>query len=501
MPGANTNSNTNNNNPGSDPSGQAPQGQGQPSQDPGQRADGGAPPQQPQTQPQTLAKGASEAEMQKVRSDAAIAERSRITTITQRCSVAGLGDDVVGDFITRGLSVEDVSTEIFKRLEDGNQPVGARRYDVGQEASEKFRSAVTDGLAFRAGVTVEKPTPGYEEFRGRSLLRIAEECISVAGGNVRGVRNLDIAGYAMGIGTRGMGSASTSDFPLILSNVAKRRLLQAYEEAEVTWDMFCNVVPASDFKPMQGLDISALPTLSLLNENGEYKDVTMSEIGESYAIKTYGNMFVLTRQMIINDDLRVFLKIPMKFGAASKRTINQTAYALLNANPALGDGKALFHADRGNIVSASGAVGTPSIASLSEGRRLMRKFKDPGARTALNLTTKFLVAGTKHETNIDIILASAALPMADMSSGVTNPWKGRLVPVIDAVQDSYSEDAWFLFPDKSAADTIEVAFLDGVQTPYLEDMVDFDTDGIKYKCRIDFGVGVMSPKIVKNPGA
>ena len=439
--------------------------------------------------------------VEKVRAEAVALERTRITTINHRCHVAGLEPDVARDFIERGLSLDDVSTEIFKKLETGNPPVGSGRYEVAEEAVDKFRSAAMDGLCFRAGVPVEKPAPGYEDFRGRSLLRIAEECITVSGGSVRGLRNIEIAGVAMGIGVRGVPSSGTSDFPLIMSNVANRRLLRAYEEAAVTWDIFCNVVDASDFKPMQGIDISALPVLELINENGEYKDVKLSEVGESYALKTYGNKFILNRQMIINDDLRVFLKVPVMFGAAAKRTINTHVYALLNANPSMSDGKALFHADRGNIVSASGTVGPPSGTSLSEGRRLMRKFKDPGATTALNLTSRYLVAGSKHETNIDIILASAALPEDNKSSGVVNPWKGRLVPVIDAVQDNYAEDPWFLFPDKSAADTIEVAFLDGVQTPYLEDMVDFDTDGIKYKCRIDFGVGVMSSKIVKNPGA
>ena len=101
----------------------------------------------------------------------------------------------------------------------------------------------------------------------------------------------------------------------------------------------------------------------------------------------------------------------------------------------------------------------------------------------------------------EVITLSAALPEADMSSGVVNPFKAKLTPVVDATQDLYDSDAWYLFPDKTASDAIEVAFLDGVQTPYLEDMIDFDTDGIKYKCRIDFGVGAMSSRIIKNAGA
>lgn len=439
-------------------------------------------------------------DIEQMRQDAIRAERARVQEIQQRCSVAGLPDAAVKSFIDKGLSVEEASNEIFKRLESQSKAVGANRFEVVVDAQTKFRNAAIDGISFRAGIkNVEKPAEGYEDFRGRSLLRIAEECLNISGANTKGMRNIDIAGAALGFQTRGV-AASTSDFPLILSAVANKKMLKAYTEASVTWDAFCNIVDAQDFKPMKGFDVSALPTLELINENGEYKNVGMSEIGESYSIKTYGNMFNLSRQMVINDDLRVFLKIPAMFGAASKRTINNHVYALLYSNPTLSDGSALFLEARGNLVTASGTKSTPNSASLAEGRRLMRNFKDIGANTALNLTPKYLVAGSKHEINIDIILASAALPTAEMSSGVVNPWQNRLIPVIDAVQDNYDADAWYLFPDKTAADTIEVAFLDGVEAPYLEDMVDFDTDGIKYKCRIDFGVGVMSPKIVKNPG-
>lgn len=455
--------------------------------------------QRQETQGQEISK-AVKIDIEQMRQDAIRAERARVQEIQQRCSVAGLPDSAVKSFIDKGLSVEEASNEIFKRLESNSKAVGANRFEVVVDAQTKFRNAAIDGISFRAGIkNVEKPAEGYEDFRGRSLLRIAEECLNVAGSNTKGMRNIDIAGAALGFQTRGV-AASTSDFPLILSAVANKKMLKAYTEASVTWDAFCNVVDAQDFKPMKGFDVSALPTLELINENGEYKNVGMSEIGESYSIKTYGNMFNLSRQMVINDDLRVFLKIPAMFGAASKRTINNHVYALLYSNPTLSDGSDLFLEARGNLVTASGTKSTPNAASLAEGRRLMRNFKDIGANTALNLTPKYLVAGSKHETNIDIILASAALPTAEMSSGVVNPWQNRLIPVIDAVQDNYDADAWYLFPDKTAADTIEVAFLDGVQAPYLEDMVDFDTDGIKYKCRIDFGVGVMSPKIVKNPG-
>lgn len=429
--------------------------------------------------------------------DAVRAERQRCRSIQNRCAVAG-HDDLADDFIDRGLTLEEVADELFKKMADDNPALGAGRTQIVADAQDKFRAAVTDGLSLRAGLSVEKPADGHEDFRGRSLLRIAEEAIIVAGGNVRSMNKMDMAAVALGMPVRGVPAASTSDFPLIMSNVANKRMMQAWAEAAVTWDIFCNVVDGSDFKPMQGLDISALPTLDLLKENGEYHTVNMSEVGESYIIKTYGNMFYLNRHMVVNDDLRVFLKVPIMFGSAAKRTINNHVYGMLNnASLTMSDGNALFSAARKNIATG----GAPAKATLSEGRKLMRQFKDPGGETTLNLSPKYIVAGSEYETDLDVILLSAALPEADLSSGVVNPFKAKMIPVIDSAQDYYDSNAWFMFPEKSASDTIEVAFLDGNQSPYLEDMVDFDTDGIKYKCRLDFGAGVMTSRMVKNPGA
>ena len=42
--------------------------------------------------------------------------------------------------------------------------------------------------------------------------------------------------------------------------------------------------------------------------------------GESIQLATYGKMFSITRQAIINDDLTAFTDIPRKMGRAAART-------------------------------------------------------------------------------------------------------------------------------------------------------------------------------------
>ncbi|HDY6498146.1 TPA: Clp protease ClpP, partial [Pseudomonas aeruginosa] len=79
-------------------------------------------------------------------------------------------------------------------------------------------------------------------------------------------------------------------------------------------------------------------------------------------LATYGELFSITRQAIINDDLQMLSDIPFKLGQAAKATIGDLVYAVLTGNPAMSDGKALFHADHSNLLT--GAASALSIDSL-----------------------------------------------------------------------------------------------------------------------------------------
>ncbi|MEL0625302.1 Mu-like prophage major head subunit gpT family protein, partial [Marinomonas arenicola] len=74
---------------------------------------------------------------------------------------------------------------------------------------------------------------------------------------------------------------------------------------------------------------------------------------EQIQLATYGRLFSISRQTIINDDLQAFTKLPMKMGRAAIRTVGDLVYALLMSNPNMKDGKSLFHADHNNILTAA----------------------------------------------------------------------------------------------------------------------------------------------------
>lgn len=75
--------------------------------------------------------------------------------------------------------------------------------------------------------------------------------------------------------------------------------------------------------------MGGFPSLRQVREGAEYKYVTTGDKGETIATATYGEIFSITRQAIINDDLNQLTDVPMKMGRAAKGTIGDLVYAVL----------------------------------------------------------------------------------------------------------------------------------------------------------------------------
>jgi ATP-dependent protease ClpP protease subunit/phage major head subunit gpT-like protein len=452
------------------------------------------------TNPPTAGKPApTQEDLERAAREAAKAERERSAEIREGVSIAGLGADFAEDLIDRGVSPDAARTEIFAKMKEINPPIGAGRIQVTEDERDKFQAAATDGIAMRAGLRPKTPAAGHEQFRSASIEFIARQCLERSGVSTAQMGSRDQIAREI-LRRSASGSYSTGDFPSIFLDVAEKTMLRAYQEAPATWRPFVNVVPASDFKTIYGVSLSEAPDLELVDENGEYKSGKMSDKQESYSVATYGKIVYLTRQMIVNDDLRAFTRLPRLLGAAARRKESDLVWAKITDNPTMQDGNTLFSAAHKTLEGTAENKGPVDTDKLSVARAAMRK--QTGMEGAiLDLQPAFLLVPVEQETNAEVILRSTALPQADQSSGVYNPWANRLTPIAEPRLDNNSTKAWYLVADPSQVDTIEVAYLDGNEAPYAEEDPLFERDAVGYKIRHDFGCGVMDHRgFFKNPG-
>ncbi|EEC8190033.1 Clp protease ClpP, partial [Escherichia coli] len=99
----------------------------------------------------------------------------------------------------------------------------------------------------------------------------------------------------------------------------------------------------------------------------------------------------------------------------------------------------------------------------------------------------FMLVPVALETVANQTIKSASVKGADANAGVINPIQNFAEVIAEARLDAADPKTWYLAAAQGT-DTIEVAWLDGVDTPYIDQQEGFTTDGIATKIRIDAGV-------------
>ncbi|MDP3669569.1 MAG: Mu-like prophage major head subunit gpT family protein [Telluria sp.] len=317
-------------------------------------------------------------------------------------------------------------------------------------------------------------------FRSMTLMEMSREALQESGVNVRGLSRMEVAGMALN--SRAMTSI---DFPSILANVGNKRLRQAYQESPATYKIWARQAPnAADFKPVTTVQLGGMPDLLQVREHGEYKYGAISDGAETYALLTYGRVIALTRQAMVNDDLRAFGVALTSFGNASARLENRTVYAQLTANGNLADGTALFGVGRNNLGSGAGsALQASSLAAMRTAMRLQKGLQSE----ELNIAPQYLIVPAALEQTAYQLTSSQYVPakQSDVNE-FRQGGRSALTPVVEPVLDSVSSLAWYAAANHGQIDTVEFMYLDGAEGPVMESQTNFSTDGMSLKCRLDF---------------
>lgn len=404
---------------------------------------------------------------------------SEITAMFRDFDVEGADEAIV-----LGKSVEEAREMVMDQLRARNKGVSVT---MGEAESDKFRAAAQDAVLMAAGIPVADAAPGAQELRGYSMVEMARESLRrESGSTVNFGDNMELARAAIN---------STSTFPAIMSNLANKSVMVGFNEAETTYQIWAGKGSNRDFKEAARVALSEAGTLELVPEGGQFKQDSFGEASARTKVATYGKLFSLTRQAIINDDLGLFSKIATKYGSAAKRLVNKMVYAQLTGNVKMQDNVALFDAKHGNVAGTGEAL---SVKAIAKAITAMRRQKGIQGEATLNITPKYLVVPPELEmTAYQIVNSTAAVD--GVNSGVANPYKGRFIVVADA--ELTDPDAWYLVADATQHDTIEVTYLNGVETPRLETRQGFDVDGIEYKVAFDCGVSALDFRgVFKNAG-
>ena len=475
--------------------------------------------------PEEEAKKVEEAIARALRTDA-----KRRKEIQSLCAVHKIERSFADQLCDDGVDLNTAREKVLTRM--ATKPAGqsSERVTVTESADDKVFAAARDGLIMRTfrtaslrGVAVPKPAAGHEDFMNMKLSRMAEMYAEKMGCDVRRMAPKDIALVAMGhpgsmnrFRIQRDAYHTSGSFSNLLLDAANKTLLAGYEEAPYTWEMWArNAGTTADFKNLNRIRFSEMGTPEMVPEGNVYPDAAMSDAKETYKINKYGNMFTITWETVVNDDLDAISRIPAMQGAACRRLQNQAVYGVLTANAAMADTGLLFNATAQTTVGghanlATGA-GAPSVTTLNTAYISMMTKKGLRSDVILNIQPAFLIVPAAISATALQLLGSIADPSAGGSSTTGNsntkniygPNGDRpLKVIVEPLLDAASSTAWYLAANNSQVDTVEITFLEGEQSPVLENEWDFDKDVYKYKVRQTFGVAPIDYRgLYKHAGA
>lgn len=394
------------------------------------------------------------------------------------------------------LTVEVIGTKLLAFLGNATPSASgasaaAPTGQLTQDETKNYRDGAIAALMHRSNPAAHKLEGPAANFRGMDLQDMARDALARAGQNPQGMSKQEIAVKAL---------QSTSDFPAILGNVVSRSLRAGYEGTQRTFLPFSRQTTLPDFKEITRVQLGGAPSLKRVVEGGEYEQGTIGEGAEKYAVQKFGRIVALTWETVVNDDLDALSRIPFAFGASAADLESDLVYAILTGNPKMADGKALFHADHGNLgtpAALADALDPTKPNPLSDMRKKMTLQKGLDGRY-ITVRPKFLIVPPGLEevalkvTNASIIAGKGA----DLNvTGVT------LTPIVEPRLHDGSEIAWYGAAEPGVIDTIEYAYLEGHEGVFTETKHGFEVDGVQVKCRHIFGAKAIDPRgLYKNAG-
>ena len=262
---------------------------------------------------------------------------------------------------------------------------------------------------------------------------------------------------------------STADIPNVISNVAHKFVLAGFGAVGDDWRKISRAVPVTDFKAIKGVRLIMGGVLKPLAKGGELQHVDLTDDSRTLQAATKGSIVGITREDLVNDDLSVLSLVPERFGQMAGRTINKDVFGALPATGA---------------AYGANTTGALNLDNLAAAYALAMGIKDENGNPLGALPDRILCAPANYLLAKGIY-QSEHITGAGSVTGRDNVLRGVLEPVTSPY---LSGTTYWLF--NSTFPLVDVAFLNGVQTPVVETAAaDFSQLGVQMRCYYDYGVG------------
>ncbi len=421
----------------------------------------------------------------------AAAETKRIGAIRRIC--AGKFPDLEEKAIAEGWTEEKCELEKLRASRPKAPAIHAVENAMGGQVLEA--ACMLTGKSAKVEELFDEKTleAASKRFRGgiglQELLLEAAWANGYTGRNFRDSRSVLRFAFGQNI----QAAFSTIDIGGILSNVANKFLVEGFFSVERTWRNITSVRNVSDFKTVTSYRLVGKDQYEKVAPGGELKHGTLGETAYTNKADTYGLLLSIDRRDIINDDLGAITTVPRKLGRGSGLKINDVFWSVFMNNAAF------FAAGNNNYLTGADTV--LSIDGLTKAEVAFLNQTDPDGKPVgimpqvILVPTALSAMGTMLFKSLEIrdTTASTKYPVANPHAGKFRVEVSRYLS--NTQYTGFSDKAWYLLADPTDLPVIEVAFLNGQESPTIETAeADFHVLGVQMRGYHDFGVALQEPR-------
>jgi phage major head subunit gpT-like protein len=281
---------------------------------------------------------------------------------------------------------------------------------------------------------------------------------------------------------------STHSLTTLLTTTGNKMLLDGFAAIPATWREVAKVVPVSDFKASTLYRLTTSLEYAEVGPAGEIPHGTVGQDSYTIQANTYGKLFVLPRQDIINDDMGAFNAIRDRLGMGSAIKLNRLFWT---AWLAASEGAAFWTSARSNLVTSAALA----EAGLNKAVAAFRAQTGPDGNQ-MALEPDRVVVPPDIEATARVLYSSMEVrnTIADTKYPTNNAYYNRFRPVVvpelgNILYTGYSPSTYWLACRPDILASAAVCFLGGQESPTIESAeADFDTLGLQFRGYHDFGM-------------
>lgn len=388
------------------------------------------------------------------------AERElQLIKMAQRFSV-DTGDKNLREFETLNEGIEWLMERSTQQRGGVFTPNGGGVH-VSRDEGDKFLRHAEFSFRHMAGLSCDQTEADRERFRecsrpmnGRSLVRNMARMNGVPDADY--VSDVELAARFAGqidlrtFGRRDAANQITASFGNVLANTSNLAIAAGLDDYDQqSWDIWATQRNVTNFKQVTNAGLAA-GRLTETPENEAFPELTQADGGYNSTLGVYGATISLTFQMIVNDELGVFMQRLRRIGFVAGETVDRQVYSTL------------LNASWGNDTTSSADLATKE--NLDKTRADLREKLSP-AGERMGIVARYLLHDPAEAINAQAatgeLTAGGETSVASRQSRqiqtVESHWIGDT-----SLESGAGSDDYYLTGNPRGVDTVLVNFLEGV---------------------------------------